>query len=387
MDRYQLWQDLITLSAYAFTPDDLWLQNMQGRRVLSNVDDLLTEARRHRVQGTALSALHLLQREGHLDMDVTERAETFRAHYGARNARMEQEGAAICQALRSRGARFWVQRGPVISRLYKAPHWRYYKDFDIYFDKADWDVLDGALRDAGYIQGNYDAATRRVVPLSAADHARQFREKRFHAHLRATEGDETYFVIELHHQVFHSYEPYQLAARDLAALAPAQEDPRTDLPCFTPEGIFAEACMHIYSHATFLPSVRRRADILLYRWLDLMVLLRRSAQPLDWSRLLQLAQEHQLQLPLWYALTYLQVFYGADVPILDALRPLDGERQLKAVHYFNQDGQYGPVFSLERTPVERAAADGAYPEILAWQQGALLDEKQVRTPHLIGQGI
>lgn len=376
---------LLALTRYAYEPPQQLTIFNRGLQVES-VDWgwVIEEAIRHRVGVTVLAALDRLGLSNHLpkfDLHILGQQTVRNAN---RWDTLSEELATLVAACREAQVSIGVLRGPVVAQFYQEPHWRYFRDFDLLVSSTDLVRLDGMLNHLGYIQGNLDRERRRIIPATRKDWERQTQEKRLHAYLKFFPDDSDVFIIELHTRLFAPYEPYQLPVKPLLdSIGTAfLLTPLIGLPTLPVEEYLLELCIHIHNHAVSLPAMRSGTDLLLYRWLDLAVLVTRVGADVDWDRFFRLVNGADLAFPAAYGLYFLDRLYGLSVPSLECALPSDFEERCRAVWYFDAEDRYRQVTELSDGPLTRMFDRSCYAELAEWEQTAVLNETKVLHPHI-----
>lgn len=350
------WEWLLYLSQYAYLPEAGWLAGSQ--HLPADVPDFAwvgREALRHRVAPTVLAALERLDLLKRLPSDVLEalRADDERSRHRWHVQARELE--VLVAACRSARLTTGVLRGPAVSRLYRVPHWRKFQDFDLLIRLEDAGLMDYVLCDQGYVQAVLDDA-KRISPVDRETLDRQWEEKRLHPYLKYFPGDESQvFIVEPHFRLVPSYEPHQFPIEPLveAIARGSQLSPELAVPTLPVEEFSLELALHMYTHATWLPSVRCGNDCLLYRWLDLAVLTHQLRRSISWTHLADLVARWQLERPAAYAFPPLGPLYGVELPDNEVLVPPDWQARTRGIWYFGRHGRYGQVAELSQDLISR----------------------------------
>lgn len=204
--------------------------------------------------------------------------------------------ARTLDALRHRGVRAIVLKGPVLARrLYGAPAFRPYHDVDLVVHPHELDLASRTLVDLGFVEIPYEAEVARAkFELSGA-------EEPFHR-MFASAPDRA--LVEVH------ADPLQLG------LKPKAEDDRWRRALVAPElGAGAlvlrdedqliQLCVHAHKHGF--------SRLIWLKDLDLFV--RRLGTAIDWRLVDDVARREGVRASLWYALSLASDLFGTpDTP-------------------------------------------------------------------------
>ncbi|OHX39628.1 nucleotidyltransferase family protein, partial [Cytobacillus oceanisediminis] len=83
-----------------------------------------------------------------------------------------------------------------------------------------------------------------------------------------------------------------------------------EIKTLSPEDHLLFLCIHFYKEAIYLEEVMNHKDFVLYKILDIYRLLLKYEKTLNWNRILLVAEEHNLNRVLLFALTYTLDMYG-----------------------------------------------------------------------------
>lgn len=375
---------LLTLTRAAFdVPTSIQdkLQNMPMDRL--DWHWIIKQAIHHRVGATVSTALKDLGYWENLPTTEREKLEIVAFQSRQRMQYFRAEVKAFIQQFTAAHIPVGVLRGAAIATLYNDSNVRYYKDVDLLIDQQDHLTIHQILERMGYIQGNIDKANNAIIPASATEKERQFQEKRLHPYLKPAPELQDFYIIEPHINFFEACEPYQLPMKQLVSKIGGEGAIArlAQLPTLPPEEFLLELCIHIHSHAFALPSLRSGTDLLLYRWLDLAVVLGRLSEEFSWERFYRMVKEMQVLFPVAFSLVTLRQIYAISVPEIEQIIPLDFEQQSQQIWYFDVSGAYVPVTSLKVPHALRLFDRSPYRMLLEWEKNAAFDESSVLHPH------
>lgn len=351
---------------------------------------LAGEARRHRVHGSVLAALRAAGLAGRIPEPERAALEARAAEGRARAAVLLAELRSVLDRCRSAGVVPLVQRGPVIRAAYREPDWRWFRDFDLLIAEEEREPVAAALRSVGYVQGRYSRATGEITPLDDSARRREGQERHLHAFVKPMPDGADAFIVEPHVRWFTEYQPHRLPVDGIVARGRASPSPLgtlAGLPTLQVTDFLLELCIHCHGHATALPAVRGRVDLLLYRCLDIAVLLTRHGGAVDWGALAALVLEHEIREPVYFALQLAARLYGTVPPAgtLAALRLENFVTRRRQVWYFDGEGRHGVVGEVSGGPLDRLFDPGPSEDLRRRLEAVPLDESRVTRTHRPGR--
>lgn len=210
-------------------------------------------------------------------------------------------------------------KGAYLTGLYPAGL-RTSNDIDILLSGEHLSVLEGALLQAGFLQGNirsgaFIPADRKEIVMSRMTRGETVPFIRT-VHLPQME----YLEIDLNFSL--DYQPVSSADTVSAFLSRAQPLIQAGGACLytlEPADFLIHLCCHLYKEATVYAWVAMERDTSLYKFLDLYLLLHTWTDP-NWNRALEsLIHRYGLEQECYYALLRTKELFHIEKPYLDAL--------------------------------------------------------------------
>jgi hypothetical protein len=219
-------------------------------------------------------------------------------------------------------------KGGAVARMgYRDPGMRFFGDNDLLFHRADLGRVGTILRDAGYVQGRWDAGEAVIVPAARREimlHSVHSHETFPYvcatpsAHVATIHEVDVHFSVDLLSSNNTDGTVDDILARRIEVDGPGG-------PVWTPhqEDMFTFVAVHFEREATHISEVASTKDLLLYKLLDLLAMLSSAAYPLDPKAVVRRAEELGMSRELYFSLSYLDEVYPGRVPadLLAASRP------------------------------------------------------------------
>jgi hypothetical protein len=226
-----------------------------------------------------------------------------------------QEFKGVLETLHEEGVKAVVLKGVYLAtNVYHDVALRPFGDMDILVDPQDTKKVFNILRNLGYIQGELDKQTGKLIPFSQErlegyenelQHYGEFIKLPSSSIIKA-------FFIDVHRRLSTSFDRYSYNIQEV--ISKAKFDDLDNIPMYrlNNEDFLTHLCSHLYWHTQSLRDILDGEDAKLLAYSDIRSFI--HTHDIDWNALFGQAEKTNLTTALYYTLYHCQLIYGDVIP-------------------------------------------------------------------------
>lgn len=208
-----------------------------------------------------------------------------------------------------------IMKGTAVARMgYRHLGARIFDDNDFLFARKDLPAVGELLKDLGYIQGVWDAASDKIRPATRSEivlHPLTSHEVFPYARVTPEAAILQCHIIDVHFSVdLLTSNRNDEAVRDLLARRISIEGTESGrLWALDQHDMFVFLCVHFQREACNRREAEYLIDYTLYKLTDLLVLMDSTEFPVDFAEIARRAREEGFGREVFFALSYLHALY------------------------------------------------------------------------------
>lgn len=280
--------------------------------------DILYQAVSHRVLNIMYYHVKRLNAVDMLNNEVFKVMKSQATFYQLRNEKYFKELAVIYDDFGKENLRTAILKGNYLAaKVYPEPYTRMFNDLDILIDIKDGDKLVHILEERGYVQGDYDKKTEKVIPGTRRQKMmHQMSTHELEACWKVTDDIVVpVYEVDLNHSIMWKGNcPYEVPASILLERSKKDELCGSTIYTLECEDFLFQLACHLYKEAVVINWIADMRDLKLYKFGDIATFISRYANTIDWDKLVKFSAENGTHRILYYVFYYVNYLYGQIVP-------------------------------------------------------------------------
>jgi hypothetical protein len=237
-----------------------------------------------------------------------------------------------------------IMKGTAVARMgYRHLGARIFSDNDFLFNRRDIPAVGELLKELGYIQGSWNSASGKIRPATRSEiilHPLTSHET--FPYVRMTPEA---VMLESHHVDVHFSVDLLTSNRNddtvrdlLARRICVKGNESGHLWALNQHDMFVFLCVHFQREACNRREVEELIDYMLYKLVDLLVLMDNTEFPIDLSEVARRAREQGFEREVFFALAYLHTLYPDRLGD-ETLRAVQPEGSTEFLHELTYNGE------------------------------------------------
>lgn len=343
---------------------------VEGMTMDFNYNDFLNLSYLHRV--LPLVFYHINDRQ-----ELSQRFPTTTKEFGRiiskaqeyRTASLLRHAKDVFKELNNAGARFVLFRGLLLATtVYNDPAWRNLEDIDLLIEEDSTGQIDAILRDLGYVQGSFDADSKKVIPYTKEQLDFWVKDRQhLGSYLLLTNDPFTAAVkIDVHYKVTNAHDSFLIHGKDLLSKTRKTHVLGTNVEAVDINDLLILLCVHIHSHSKWLYEMRDYNDLHLSRFTDIFEVVKKYRSVIDWDLLIERTRKFGVHYPVSMGLIWATRLYGDFIPkeVLAVIKPKDFESREREIGLRDKFDDTTPVAKWQEDFTERLFNPNRYDRVI-----------------------